>query len=198
MLITTGGIIMKTIIFIMVLLISPIALHSQLPPQGYIGLFTDEYRQEWCAEGEAIYSVEMWMWCLPSNNGQAGVEFGVRYPSNIVLSTFTTNDIWGLGMISGCEGDICYLSGGYMGCMTDWHWIFHETLYVMDSTPSYCEIVPFPESGVYKFMSCLPGHPDEPCRIYTNAYFNYPPEGPECRGTAIESKSWGSIKSMFD
>jgi hypothetical protein len=188
------------VLLVVVLSLVPSFLQSQLPPQGYVGLFADDNHSSWCVQGVGFYPVEMWMWCLPSYWGQICVEFGVHYPANVIRLTITGNTAlwWGIGPGIMCEGDICYGSICYIECQWDWHWVFHQTLYVMDPTPSYCQIIPHPDVGVYQFANCEPGFPVEPCKKYTNLYFNYDPEASECQVTAAESLSWGSIKSMFE
>lgn len=184
---------------IVVLFLVPSSLQSQLPPEGYIGLFADDVHTIWCVQGVGFYPVEMWMWCLPSYLGQICVEFGVHYPANVIRSTITGNTaLWMIIPGIMCEGDICYGSICYIMCQWEWHWVFHQTLFVTDPTPSYCQIIPHPEIGVYQFANCEPGFPVEPCKKLTNLYFNYEWTDPECEGWATESATWGSIKTMLE
>lgn len=193
---------MRRLLFLAVLLILiPSFLWSQLPPVGYIALYTDVNRSSWCAEGAGIYPVEIWVWCLPSYNGQLGVEFGISYPANVALSTYEINsEVWGdqLPWVE-CEGNICSILILYYECQWDWHWLYHRTIYVTDSAPSYCEIVPGYWSGKLEFTICTPEYPIEvePCKKLTNLYLNYDSSSPECQGVSAESKSWGSIKYLL-
>jgi hypothetical protein len=126
---------MKISMALLILMLVPVtALNAPLTNQGYIGLFVDESRSFWCADGEPPYTVELWIWCLPSDNGQSALEFGVSYPSNILFAANTLNEsLWiGLMPIVECEGDVCALRGNYYECQWDWHWIFHQTLMVTD------------------------------------------------------------------
>jgi hypothetical protein len=171
---------------------------AQMYPRGYIGLFADEDRTQWCATGEPMYPVEVWVLCAPSYLGQICVEFGIRYPSNVTRSTATFNapllsPLYNLY----CEDDICYMSVCYVACQWDWHWIFHQSLYVMNSDKTYLEIIPHPYAGAYHFANCEPGYPIEPCTKLANLYINYTESEPECIGMAADNASWGSIKSLF-
>jgi len=173
--------------------------HSQAPV-GYIGLFAGEHHGPWCVEGEGFYPVEMWIWCLPSFNGQICSEFAISYPPNVIKSTFAANVAILAVTLPGCimcEDNICKFCCCYNSCQMDWHWMCHQLLYVTDQTPSYCEIIPNPDVGAYHFANCDDGYPFEPCIKYTNLYFNYSPGDPECSVTAVEVTSWGAIKSLF-
>jgi hypothetical protein len=82
----------RMILLALILLLPSSRLIAQLPPQGYIGLFTDDSHNEWCvANIGGIYNFTMWVWCLPSERGQMCVEFGISYPTNLILSTVTLN-----------------------------------------------------------------------------------------------------------
>ena len=190
----------RSILIAIALILCPIVLHSQ-PLHGYIGLFTDDCHSSWCATGEAIYPVEMWVWCLPSINGQICSEFAVHYPSNVIVSTVTGNVAILTVTLPGCiycEGDMCRAACCYYSCQTQWHWIFHQQLWVTDQMKSYCEIVEYPDGGTYQFYNCFPGYPSEPCIRYTKLFINYAPGDPECDATAVESKNWGAIKKLLN
>jgi len=160
----------------------------------YIGLYADGDHTTWCASGVGFYPVDMWVWNLPGPLGQICAEFMVSYPPNVITSTITWND----PIISVTLGDLSSgLSVCYISCYWDWNWTAHQLLYVTDPTPTYCEIVPHPEVGVYQFANCEPGYPTEPTTKLTNLFLNYGPGDPECEGTAVEETSWGAIKSLY-
>ena len=112
------------------LLIATAALDVRGQEIGVINLFADDHHSCWCADGAApFYSVEMWVWCLPSERGQMCAEFAVSYPSNVIESTVTQND----AIISVRLGDLPNgVSVCYVVCQYDWNWPFHQTLYVTD------------------------------------------------------------------
>ncbi len=179
-----------TVTCLAVLLVS-LGVNAQGPPVGYIGLFTDDMRSSWCAQGEGFYPVEMWIWCLPGALGMICYEMGLNFPSNVIESTATSNDA--LSPCVGCtRWSLCF-----MMCQLDWVWIWHQTLWVTDSEPSIVEITGHPQSGMHRFYNCEPGYPAEPCIIYTSLFINYDPSDPECMATSSEKRSWGAIKSII-
>jgi hypothetical protein len=184
--------------FILALLLIALSLpatgYAQNPSLGYIGLFADSEHSYWCVNGVGFYPVEMWIWTLPGQNGMICVEFEIGYAANVIPSTITP----GFDDVTLAIGDLDEgLSACLMECQWDWFWFYHQTLYVTDDMPTYCEVLPHPDIGVYQFANCLPGFPVEPCIKFTNLYINYQPTDPECLGTAVESSSWGAIKSIF-
>jgi hypothetical protein len=169
--------------------------NAQWGPIGYIGLFADGDHTIWCVQGEGFYPVEVWVWCLPGQNGMICAEFDLEYPSNIIASTVTANPIIPPIVVPPPEGgySLCFSS-----CQWDWIWIFHQALYVTDSSQSNVEIVPCPCSGAYQFANCLDGFPTEACIKYTNLFINYNYlSDPECTVTSVEEASWGAIKSLY-
>lgn len=167
------------------------SLYAQLPHQGYIGLFGDDSRSSWCVSGTGFYPVEMWIWCLPSEREQICVEFGLNYPSNIIKSTTTLN----LELFDIAPWD--YFCLCYRSCQHDWHWVWHQLMYVTGSEQTAIEITVHSESGLLQFANCDPGYPTESCTIFTNLYINYLPDDPVCTGTSLEDVSWGAIKSLY-
>ena len=161
---------------------------SQLPPEGFIGLFTDNIHSNWCTEGIPLYPVEMWVWCLPSERGQMCAEFAVSYPSNVIESTVTQND----AIISVRLGDLPNgVSVCYVVCQYDWNWPFHQTLYVTDFAETNVRIMPHLGVGYYQFANCEPGYPTEMCNIYTDLNINH------CELVATREASWGAVKALI-
>lgn len=182
-----------------ILTLTSLPCHADAPI-GYIGLFADYEYSTWCVAGEGYYFFEMWVWCLPSYDGQICAEFAISYPSNVIQSTITRNTpllAVTLPDCIMCEGNMCMVGCCYVSCQWDWHWIFHQQLYVTDQTPSYCEIVAHPYAGTYQLANCLPGYPVEPCIKYTNLFINYDFSDPECTVTSAAEASWGAIKSLL-
>jgi hypothetical protein len=163
----------RTLLLVFVLLISTTPLSAQY---GYIGIFGDAQHvyNAYCPV-KGIHSIEMWIWCLPGQDGQMGAEFSVAYPPNAIQSTITYNEI-----VSVYLGDLCSgFSVCYKHCQYDWHWICHQTIWVVDQVPSVLAVAPHPDVGAYQFISCMQGFPIEPCYNYMELYYNDPcPPGP--------------------
>lgn len=176
------------------------AAFAQLPAQPYIGLFTSDLHDTWCATGtpDPMYIVEMWIMCLPSFNGMLCAEFSIDYPLTSVISgTITSNE----ALISVAQGDLdTGMSVCYIACQYDWNWCFHQTLYVNGTDQVHCELVPHtaPEITELQFASCeTEKYPLETAIQFTNLYINYDPvTAPECQVAGTESATWGAIKSI--
>jgi len=68
-------------------------------PYGYLFPFSDESHSCWCVEGEGIYQFEMWLWCLPGEDGSIGAAFSMGFPSNVIVDTLIVNDAVGSDLI---------------------------------------------------------------------------------------------------
>lgn len=180
------------------------AIYAQLPTTGYIGLYTDDSHSAWCVDPPLYGAVEFWIWCLPSDHGQMCAEFKIEYPSNVIASTVTSND----PIISVAMGDISSgMSVCYVECQWNWHWNFHQTLYVTTADSSIVEIVEHPgvDPPAYQFANCdtFPVEfPLEPCIRHTKFFINYDPNAepplPECAYAGTRSTTWGAIKSLYN
>lgn len=139
---------------------------------NFIGLYANEGHEIYAyCPGTGFHRLEMWIWCLPGANGQKCAEFRVSYPANIIQSTVTPND----GLISVSLGDLpTGISVCYITCQHDWHWIYHQTLWVTDPTPGYMRTEPHFENGQYQIASCLEGYPEEPLTRLFDLYYNDP------------------------
>lgn len=162
--------------------------------EGYIGLYTDDTHSQSCVTGVGFYPAQVWIWCLPGENGQICAEFSVAYPPNIVQSTVYKNT----PIISVDMGDI---AGGWSVCYTDcrydFHWLAWQQIYVTDATPGWIEIVkhPSPEITCVQAANCLPGYPIECLMVLTKFGVNQecPPENP----IGTEETTWGAIKGLY-
>jgi hypothetical protein len=172
------------------------AVSTQLPPVGYIGLYTDEFHDKWCANGVGMYQVNMWVWCLPSERGMMCAEFAISYPANVISSTVIWNPEIPIIIDPPPPSEGVTVCFPY--CKWDWIWPFYQILWVVDPTPVYVEIIKYPNPMVenIQFANCEPEYPVEPVKKYTNLYINYDPTSSECSGTAVESRSWGAIKRL--
>jgi hypothetical protein len=185
----------KLLLLAVTLLLIASVANAQLPPEGYIGLFTDDTHSVWCVDGVGMYPVEMWIMCLPNFLGQMCAEFCIGYPPNVIQSTITQN----VAVVSVALGT---LPGGmsvcYQACQWDWHWNFHQQLWVTTADETYVEILVHPDTGELSFANCEPGYPMEPAIPLTKLYLNLDPlTDPPCL-TGTEDASWGAIKSMID
>jgi hypothetical protein len=138
-----------------------------------------------------FYPVEMWIWCLPDNQGQICAEFMIVYPPNVIQSTVTNNT----DIISVTLGDLASgMSVCYVTCQWDWNWPFHQLLYVTDPTPSEVIITKHPDPTIMcpQFATCEPGYPTDCVSILTNLIINT-----ECAPISTEEVSWGAIKGLY-
>jgi hypothetical protein len=186
---------------LLAVIISGLAVGSlaKLPPRGYISLYADGSRvyNSYCQvyPGSSIAKIEMWVWCLPGENGLWGAEFAIGYPANVVLDRVVYNS--SLTVILGTM--LAGTSTRFDACQWDWSWIAHQTLYVNSVQETYLEVIPHPVRGVFQFFNCGVGNPAEPCLKGTTLYLNaqtspcLPPE------TAIGTggSTWGAVKSLY-
>jgi hypothetical protein len=188
----------RTIVVLLALAGISSAPLAKLPPRGSVGLYADGARAygAYCMvyPADMIGAVEMWVWCLPGENGLEGAEFAVSYPSNTVLDRITYS-----GALSHVDGDpLSGLSILFAACQWDWCWVAHQTLYVNSLQGTSLEIVPHPVPGVFRFFNCAEGNPAEPCLKGAVLYLNAPGQclPPE---TAIGAGgvTWGAVKSLY-
>ncbi len=173
---------------------------AQLPPKGYIGLFTDANHDTWCVTGEMpFYMVNFWILCLPSVDGMLCAEFAISYPSSGVIQAAVTPNV---AIISVAQGSLpAGMSVCYIECQWDWHWCFNQQIYVNEPDQKMIEIIPHTDPRItqIQFAECIPpSYPIEKAVKFTNFYINYDPiTEPLCQVTGTESKSWGAIKTMI-
>jgi len=172
---------------------------AELPPRGNISLYADQARvfSACCplAPGYGIGRIEMWVWCLPGENGLSGAQFAIGYPSNVIRDRIVYN-----GLLSSVQGDLpTGCSASFSACQWDWCWVAHQSIFINSPQQTYLEVVAHPALGVFQFNNCQPGYPSEPCLKGTNLFLNssslpcLPPE------TAIgsEGSTWGAVKSLY-
>lgn len=165
-----------------------------------IGLFGDqdvppaEPYNSHCMTGIGMWIFEMWIWCLPSPDGQMCAEFAISYPANTIQSTVTPN----AAIVSVTLGDlvngmaVCYLT-----CQTTWNWCFHQQIYVTTTDATTIDIVGSPDNGGYLlFADCTPGYPLSDAVNLCGMQLNVDPGDPGC-ATGNAEASWGAIKSLF-
>ena len=140
------------------------------PIVGCIGLYVDDHEVSEIWTDIVFQPFEMWIWCLPSENGMICAEFAIEYPANVIPATVTQNP-----EINVTLGDLpngvstCFASGN---CKYDWTWLFHQTLYFVDLNPSQISIVEHPGPAKIQFYNCLPSNPFEDANVCSHLYYN--------------------------
>lgn len=187
----------KCLLFALALLFVSSAVYAQ-PPVGYIGLFADDARSSWCAYGTTpYYPVTMYIFCLPSVNGQFCAEFAIDYTDDpgIIKAGVTNNS-----HVSVALGDLATgMSVCFLTCQTDWHWAMSHSLFINTSSKREIRIVEHP--GVVppavQFAYCPVGSPMEPCIILSSLFINSQATDPECLVLGNTPATWGAVKSLF-
>lgn len=186
---------MRSLLLIVVLaamLATPAAAYEH----GYIGLFADETRGSWCLESTDFpFEFDVWVYCLPSDNGVRGAEFSI---SELAPTYFLTGTAPG-SSVSVTMGDIfAGISYSLYLCQTDWFLLDVYSFVAIGPGQSAIWLKGHGDTGMISIASCLPGYPIEDAYAYTSIFVNYPPDSPECAGTATEETSWGAIKEMYN
>jgi hypothetical protein len=165
-----------------------------LPDTAYVGLFKDVAHtirsMNYTAIPPAFQSFTMYIFWLPSNMGLQAAEFGISYPLNVLDAVTTKNPLVVLEMGT-LKAGISISFAEITGCQTDWVYSHVVTCFLKDATQSEIMVIPHPTVGAYQVASCELGYPIYPVKRFTHLYLNW--DG----GTAVEPKSWGSIKSLF-
>jgi len=183
---------MKKILIITTIILLSNAAEAEL--RGYMVICLGEPSNDgrvcvYSPNDQPNYSFEMWIWCLPSENGLSAVQFAISYPDNVIQGDVTINPDCSLWIGSLAEGvsivfDTCVWEDKY-------YWTHHQTLFVTDLNPSTIRIVEhpdaYPEPGVW-FLNCIAIK--ESCRVSSGLYLNHCP-------FATQSASWGAIKSLY-
>lgn len=162
---------------------------------GYIGLFTDEDRTSWCIDVQPYAQFDIYVYCMPSENGIRAAEFSLAdMPPTYIFAGNNPGPLVSISMGDVFDG----ISYGLYLCATDWVLldVYHILPTAMGPVPIWLE--GHGDTGVMSIANCLPGYPIEPAYAYTSVFVNYPPDSPECSGTATEETSWGAIKEMYN
>jgi len=186
---------MKNVVLTLLLLVFVAASPASAQRPGSIGLYTDETRTQSCITGVGFYPAQMWVWCLPGENGQICAEFGVVHPPNVIESTIYKNGpiiSVDMGDITGGGWSVCF-----SGCHYEWLWLAWQQIYITDPTPGWTEIIKHsdPDIACVQAANCLPGYPLECMTVLTKYGVNQecPPENP----IGVEETNWGAIKSLY-
>lgn len=168
------------------LLVATVAM-AQLPPTGYIGLYTDDARSSNCIEATGG-GYDVYVMVLPSDQGLMTTEFAISFPSGVYLTKTTyASDIaltWG----DPANG----LRATFSACKTAWCWPCYMTFDIWNVSGGNIEIIPHPDSGLMQLCNCNEGYPTESVIYLTPMYLG------ECGPLANEESSWGAIKGMYE
>jgi hypothetical protein len=162
-----------------------------LPDTAYVGLFADVAHSVRSVNyGGAPAGFQWYIYWLPSNRGLSAAEFAISIPSNVIGATVVASD----PAITVQMGTL--LAGLTIAfhedsCQTDWVYSHRVSSFLMSAAQGQIMVVAHPTVGAYQIATCELGYPIEPVKRFTHLYLNW--DG----GTAVEPKSWGSIKSLF-
>jgi len=163
------------------------------PDTSYVGLFTDVDHTTWNVSYVGPIPTEfiMYIYWLPSVRGLQGVEFKVKYPSNVLATAVNQNPgiVIALGSLSAGISAVW----GEGDCQAAGVWVESHNVecLLLSNVASMVEIVAHPLVGKYQILNCELGYPPEPVRKFTNLCTN------QACATATETKTWGAIKGLF-
>lgn len=142
-------------------------------PIGEIGLYADANRESYCVSGTGFYPVEMYVWARPTPpNGLMAVEFAIQYPANVAPGPITMSDSVAVYLGNPRDG----ISVVFHDCQSDWLWVFHQTVYVMNQDPSWAVLVKDPNEMFNPgpiACDCSNGNPISALEKLTNLCFNF-------------------------
>lgn len=189
---------MRRMIIIKIIFIVTVSItYAYAIEPAYIGLYTESeappnpYNS--CVLGEGIYLFEMYIWCLPSSTVDLKcIAFAVSYPDNIIPIMETYNE----GILSRWIGnlsdgiDICYTD-----CQGSWNWPVHQTLYVVNSNPTWIEVMSYPEWECPIWTDCH--NPIAHGCFVVHTKFGINQQCPPAIPIGTESVSWSKIKYLL-
>ena len=181
---------MKKVLLVAAALLILAGSLNAAPPRGYIGLYADM--------GHSVCSVvnpggflpfNMYIWCLPGQDGMTAAEFAISYPASVIPSTVTLNPAITVSLGTLTAGT----SVAFGACNYDWVWTHQQACYLTATTPGYIMIIPDPTAlpPAYQYATCALGNPLEQIQILSNLAMN------QACVVATQNASWGAIKSLF-
>lgn len=142
-------------------------------PIGEIGLYADASHESYCVSGTGFYPVEMYVWARPTTPlGLMAVEFAIQYPANVAPGAITMSDSASVFLGNPQSG----ITIAFLDCQSDWLWVLHQTVYVMNQDPSWAVLVKDPTELYHPDVigcDCSPGYPISPLEKLTNLCFNF-------------------------
>jgi hypothetical protein len=182
----------KAMLLATAVLLVAVSAFAQLPPKGYIGIYTDAHTTNSVCPGPyGAFSAQIW--CLPSENGLQAAEFAVSFPPVVLVSGTVKNPA--ITVELGTLPNGISVAFGEGQCQMDWVYLYQLTCVLLSPTPvtTKIDIIPHPttQPPAYQFATCELGYPIEPCTYLTPLYI--------CQEGAlgVQETNWGAIKSLF-
>jgi hypothetical protein len=162
---------------------------------GYIGMYLDETRTSWCANGTVPYQIEVMFFAAIEGDGVFGYGFDLDIPSNLEFVSWDGNPFHRLEI---CEIDNCPpgVTGAFTKCLTGWVWLRTAVFDVTSPEPAVLEMIGHPENGLVGLANCE----DEAVwpAVLTRVYINYGEASPEClQAVPTKRVSWGMVKTRY-
>jgi hypothetical protein len=182
---------MKIMLFACALLIGlSAAAGAVLPSKPYVGLYADGARGVTSLNPAPFTAFPVWIWWLPSERGLIATEYRVAIPSNVFVMVSVKNPA--LQVLIGCPpvGED-YACAVFSGCENDWVYTHQLTCLLTAPTPGFIEVLPRTGESVIWAAGCEEGYPMEAVTILNKFGIN------QGGVVAVESQSWGAIKSLY-
>jgi hypothetical protein len=163
---------------------------------SYMGVYLDEERTTWCASGEGVYQIDIWIYAYVEEKGILSFGYDISLPPNLDLVSWYSNPHVLLELCDPKFGCPPGEAGGFDECLAGWTWIKHGVFNVLSAEPGVVEIVAHPTSGTIALEGCL-GSIYYPT-VISSVYVNYDASAPECQGPVpVERSTWGAIKTLY-
>jgi hypothetical protein len=182
---------MKILLLACTILIVASAVAGGVLPSGpYVGLYADATHGVTSLNPAPFTPFQIWIWWLPSEHGLMATEYRVAMPSNVITLLTVSNP--NLLVTLGCPllGEN-YICAYFSSCIAGWVYTHQLTCMLTAPTPGFIEILPRSSESVIWAANCEEGYPMEPVTILNKFGINQ--EGV----IAVESQSWGAIKSLY-
>jgi hypothetical protein len=142
------------------------------------------------------YSIEMWVWWLPSADGLTAVEFRITYPSStyIIQGGVYSNSLNQVELGTLSTG--ISVSIGAANCQYSWYWSHWQEIVVKTLTARTITIGPdpgmVPPHTKPVVATCEVGFPFYDCTVLNNLTLNG-----DCV-VSTHDASWGAIKNLYN
>ena len=167
------------------------------PDTGYLAFFNDLSRTTNCISDENIPPppgnvATLYVFCLPSINGQRGATFRIVFPAEVAPITTVLNPDISLAL-----GDVVTgISLAINSCKRDWNWVIQVPMWVTGTDRLTLSFAEHSTSFELGFPNCETGFPLEDVILLNEMYLNVAADDPSCVfGTA--ELSWGAIKNIY-
>ena len=154
---------------------------------GYIGLFADDQRDEYCIEIDPSITFSMWVFVWPFGEGILAVGLSVQYCDNVIQVEEEYNPLLHGGSIGNLNDGF---DAVFEECQTDWVWVARQTLYMVNEEGCILRISGFPPNSYADMLSCASNY--YLLREFSMLGVNVP-----CSSLSTEESSWGAIKNLY-